>query len=241
MFAWAHWDESAIHAAWLAGRQLSVAEAIAEIRALTPTEDSARPPEQSAVKLSPRELEVPRPLVAGEPDRAIAEALFLSVRTVANEVLIYLDWDDGKPAWLFARSDDLREAMVRAGVTYEVEVLANWEQSLDMAFGTAHLFIDGLVDCPDDAIDCYNRGELVGGIDGDSFGNVRENYYMEGDRPGYVVCVPCDPRDVRGNTKDDMTNVFLYRGNHCNQRFAARDGNCLPVSWCRGPCPDFYD
>ncbi len=34
----------------------------------------------------------------------------------ANEVLIYLDWDDGERAWLFARSDDLREAMVDAGV-----------------------------------------------------------------------------------------------------------------------------
>jgi hypothetical protein len=34
----------------------------------------------------------------------------------ANEVLIYLDWDDAERAWLFARSDDLREAMIRAGV-----------------------------------------------------------------------------------------------------------------------------
>jgi hypothetical protein len=33
-----------------------------------------------------------------------------------NEVLIYLEWDDGERAWLFARSDDLRESMVRAGV-----------------------------------------------------------------------------------------------------------------------------
>ena len=34
----------------------------------------------------------------------------------ANVVLIYLDWDDAERAWLFARSDDLRDAMVRAGV-----------------------------------------------------------------------------------------------------------------------------
>ena len=34
----------------------------------------------------------------------------------ANMVLIYLDWDDAERAWLFARSDDLRDAMVRAGV-----------------------------------------------------------------------------------------------------------------------------
>jgi hypothetical protein len=34
----------------------------------------------------------------------------------ANQVLIYLDWDDGERAWLFAVSNDLREAMVRAGV-----------------------------------------------------------------------------------------------------------------------------
>ena len=79
-------DESAIEAAWQAGRQLSVAEAIAEIRALTPTTQTATAAERDAAKLSPRELDVLRLLVAGEPDRVIAKALFVSVRTVEAHV-----------------------------------------------------------------------------------------------------------------------------------------------------------
>jgi hypothetical protein len=31
-------------------------------------------------------------------------------------VLIYLEWDDHERAYLFVRSDELREAMIRAGV-----------------------------------------------------------------------------------------------------------------------------
>lgn len=34
-----------------------------------------------------------------------------------NEVLVLLEWDDLERARLFADSDDLREAMARAGVT----------------------------------------------------------------------------------------------------------------------------
>jgi len=42
--------------------------------------------DRAAVKLSAREHEVLRLLVVGKPDREIAEALFLSVRTVERHV-----------------------------------------------------------------------------------------------------------------------------------------------------------
>ncbi len=39
-----------------------------------------------------------------------------------NELLILLDWDDLERAHLFAQSDDLREAMTRAGVADEPDL-----------------------------------------------------------------------------------------------------------------------
>ena len=47
--------------------------------------------------------------------------LFLS-SSDPNEVLILLEWDDLDRARLFADSDDLREAMDRAGVTDRPEI-----------------------------------------------------------------------------------------------------------------------
>jgi heme-degrading monooxygenase HmoA len=40
----------------------------------------------------------------------------------ADEVLIYLEWDDAERARLFARSDELRDAMVDSGVTDRPDV-----------------------------------------------------------------------------------------------------------------------
>jgi non-specific serine/threonine protein kinase len=79
-------DEPATRSALMAGRRFTVAEAIAELRALTPTENPAGPVTRGAGTLSPREAEVLRLLVAGLPDREIAAALFLSVRTVEAHV-----------------------------------------------------------------------------------------------------------------------------------------------------------
>jgi DNA-binding NarL/FixJ family response regulator len=83
--------ESEIEAAWTAGRQLTVAKAIDEIHALAPADDAIEHATSSALNLSPREMEVLRLLVAGLPDRAIAETLFLSVRTVEAHVARILD------------------------------------------------------------------------------------------------------------------------------------------------------
>ena len=79
-------DEAELRAGWLAGRRTGVAGAIAELQTLTPAADTARGGDPAAVKLSPREPEVLRLLVTGLPDRAIAQALFLSVRTVEAHV-----------------------------------------------------------------------------------------------------------------------------------------------------------
>jgi len=40
----------------------------------------------------------------------------------ADEVLIYLEWDDDERAHLFVRSDHLRDAMVRSGVADRPDV-----------------------------------------------------------------------------------------------------------------------
>ena len=40
----------------------------------------------------------------------------------ADEVLVYLEWYDIDRAYLFARSDDLRDSMVRAGVAERPDI-----------------------------------------------------------------------------------------------------------------------
>jgi DNA-binding NarL/FixJ family response regulator len=72
--------------AWRAGRRLAITEAIAEARAVTPLGQGAGPAVPGAVHLSPRELDVLIRLAAGLSDRAIADDLFLSVRTVEAHV-----------------------------------------------------------------------------------------------------------------------------------------------------------
>src|SRR5215207_830875 len=67
---------------------------------------------------------------------------------------------------------------VSRGVTYEIEVLGNWQASLELAlsevptdlaalapsFGAAHLFID---DCPDEEVYCYSTFLKTRGTFGD--------------------------------------------------------------------------
>jgi non-specific serine/threonine protein kinase len=73
--------EPAFATAWAAGRDLRSDDAVAE--ALDPTMLPAAPPR---IVLTPREQEVLQLLVAGQTDRAIADALFISARTVQNHV-----------------------------------------------------------------------------------------------------------------------------------------------------------
>jgi DNA-binding CsgD family transcriptional regulator len=82
--------EAAFTAAWVAGRALSLEEAVTEARGVgaerevagaLPATDPA-----AAAGLTPREAEILRLLVAGRTNPEIAEALFLSPRTVSTHL-----------------------------------------------------------------------------------------------------------------------------------------------------------
>jgi hypothetical protein len=92
--------------------------------------------------------------------------------------------------------------------TYEVTVLQDWEDSLEMGFskapadlaalaptfGAAHLFID---DCPDLTITCRN------GSNGAIAGSYKAGTCWDGSR---VCCFPCGGYDGIQNTCDSMFN-----------------------------------
>jgi predicted ATPase/DNA-binding CsgD family transcriptional regulator len=78
--------EQELQAAWQAGRRMTVPEAFDELRAFTPPTAVPAVAPETTVKLSARELDVLQLLAAGYRDRAIADELFLSVRTVEAHV-----------------------------------------------------------------------------------------------------------------------------------------------------------
>jgi non-specific serine/threonine protein kinase len=77
-------DEPTFASAWHAGQTLSVAQAVTEARRLLALPVRQRP--SPLPRLSPREMDVLRLLVAGESDREIAAALRVSPRTVQTHV-----------------------------------------------------------------------------------------------------------------------------------------------------------
>ena len=116
--------------------------------------------------------------------------------------------------------------------TYDIAVLANWQNDLELGFqdapsdlsnlpaefGTAHLFID---DCSDRQIKCFNlRGSNVGKagtFTGQS--SCWSSYWAK--------CMPCTPNSAR--SYDDF-NTFW--GNMCNSAFpAACDHNLCEAEW----------
>jgi hypothetical protein len=111
------------------------------------------------------------------------------------------------------------------------------------SFGAAHLFIDGWVDCPDRNIHCatVNGRDVVeqGAIDGWHFGNYCSHYfrtpyrYPDGSTDTFrrPYCVPCEtPRNLLNG--EDLTAVWLYWGDQCNQQYAGCNGNCQPNGFC---------
>ena len=89
-------DEGMFAAAWASGRSLPLPEAVAEAQAAPSLAPKPDMPERSAGEpraghgLTMRELEVLRLVAAGRTDRQIAEALFLSPRTVHHHVATLL-------------------------------------------------------------------------------------------------------------------------------------------------------
>jgi DNA-binding CsgD family transcriptional regulator len=100
--------EAAFEAAWNAGTQLSWEDVRFEIDALVEaiTDDAAGPsPSDTAHGLTRRELEVLRLLTEGKSNRAIADVLSISERTVENHVqhiLTKLDLDSRTAAGTWA-------------------------------------------------------------------------------------------------------------------------------------------
>ncbi|MBX3070119.1 MAG: hypothetical protein KF883_06490 [Thermomicrobiales bacterium] len=121
---------------------------------------------------------------------------------------------------------------VSQGVTYEIEVLENWQSDLGMefeeaptdlatlapAFGAAHLFID---DCPNSPIYC-----VTGYQGATTVGVIKANVEMCWN---YMLCQPCEPY---GHTYPDHCAAWRYWKQMCDSRFGARcgDGGCSP-SW----------
>jgi DNA-binding CsgD family transcriptional regulator len=78
--------EQGLQIAWVAGQELALASALAEVQAMAPPETTAGQADHATISLSPREEEVLRRLILGHTDPEIAAALFLSVRTVESHV-----------------------------------------------------------------------------------------------------------------------------------------------------------
>ena len=113
-----------------------------------------------------------------------------------------------------------------ATATYDLAVLENWQDStalgitetpvhpgeLGATFGAAHLFIDGLVDCPDTTMTCFHNGEAVGTI-----ANADHDGYCD---QGTLACYPCE------------NPTPSYWIDQCNQRFDACAGDCTLWNFC---------
>jgi DNA-binding CsgD family transcriptional regulator/tetratricopeptide (TPR) repeat protein len=77
----------AFDAAWVAGRALSLADAVAEaVQVSSSVDASRRPAADDRYGLTPRELDVLRLLPRGMTNREIATALFITERTAATHV-----------------------------------------------------------------------------------------------------------------------------------------------------------
>lgn len=117
-------------------------------------------------------------------------------------------------------------------VTYEVAFLENWIapdglglnttpiaiDDIPSSFGTAHLFIDGLIDCADAEMYCRDiqTGALKGTIpNSDHDGYCRSGFFQDWN----FYCLPCAPWYER------YEDALVYWSSQCNQRF-----------WCNGQC-----
>jgi hypothetical protein len=127
---------------------------------------------------------------------------------------------------------------ITQGVIYEVEVLANWQTSLELgfseaptdlaalapSFGAAQLFID---DCPNLEIGCYpNKNNTI-----DVIGSLGVQDFCW----NYGVCMPCEPY---GHTQPDRCATQFYWDDKCTEQFASRceGGRCAADWWWVRAC-----
>jgi hypothetical protein len=114
-------------------------------------------------------------------------------------------------------------------LTYEVTVLDDWEKVVDLefrhdpveeppaTFGTAHIFIDGLSDCPGATMQCFAPG--TSHSSGAPVGTIEiPNYCAADGNAG--ACFPCDSQDP------------AYWRDQCNQLFEACNGACTEWNFC---------
>jgi hypothetical protein len=126
------------------------------------------------------------------------------------------------------------------GVTYEIEVLANWQRELEVgfteaptdlaalapSFGAAHLFIDGLDDCPGpgNPIQCVTRNTdptVAGVIDGTEFDGWCQHWQSP------FGCYPCLPSAGAGLELSRSAKVDFWT-NVCNARFEGCQAELFP-------------
>jgi hypothetical protein len=114
-------------------------------------------------------------------------------------------------------------------LTYEITVLDDWEKVVDLdfshdpveeppaTFGTTHVFIDGLSDCPGATLQCFAPGTSHG--NDEPVGTIEiPNYCAASGNAG--ACFPCDSQDPS------------YWRDQCNQQFEACNGACTEWNFC---------
>ncbi len=126
------------------------------------------------------------------------------------------------------------------GLTYEVEVLEDWQTETDLgleeepadlsalesSFGSAHLFIDGILDCPDSDLICYpNGGQWQNGGVGRIPNADHDGFCVSS---GTFFCYPCSSPPAGGNWADE-----------CNRRFDSCGGDCTYFPGCTSNLPSW--
>jgi hypothetical protein len=128
------------------------------------------------------------------------------------------------------------------GVTYEVKVLADWEDSLEMgfseaptdlaalapSFGAAHLFIDGIFDCKDYNLSCCPNSAVSCEEEGCTCTNVVHDYGTVNYCSQYGRCVPCEPYF---HDAPSYNATWNYWNDQCNKDAPACGGTCEANWW----------
>jgi hypothetical protein len=125
-------------------------------------------------------------------------------------------------------------------LSYEIEVLEDWQTetelglqeapadlaTLEPSFGAAHLFIDGILDCPDSDLICYpNGGRWQEGGLGRIPNADHDGFCVSG---ATWVCYPCSSPPDGGNWADE-----------CNRRFDSCGGDCSYFPGCTSNLPSW--